>query len=125
MTFTAHDTVIAGHTTSFLLPVVVLGVVSTAMAYALGISSVARLRPSYASLVGLGEVLCAVVWAWLLLGEAITVHQAVGGAVVLAGLALAGRSSDHRTQESTWPDGARVDDLTPPAGDKTSEPVTS
>ena len=72
MTFTANDTVVASHTTSFWVPVVVLGVVSTAMAYALGISAVARLRPSYASLVGLGEVLCAVVWAWLLLGEAIT-----------------------------------------------------
>jgi drug/metabolite transporter (DMT)-like permease len=106
------------------VPVVVLGVVSTAMAYALGISSVARLRPSYASLVGLGEVLCAVVWAWLLLGEAITVHQAVGGAVVLAGLALAGRSSDHRTQESTWPDVARVDDLAPPADGREAERVT-
>jgi drug/metabolite transporter (DMT)-like permease len=84
--------------------VVVLGVVSTAAAYALGISGVARLRPSYASLVGLGEVLSAAVWAWLLVGESITATQALGGAVVLAGLALAGRSSDHRTAEATWPD---------------------
>lgn len=111
MTFTANDTVVAGHATSFLVPVLVLGVVSTAMAYALGISAVARLRPSYASLVGLGEVLCAVLWAWLLLGEAITAIQAVGGAVVLVGLALAGRSSDHRAAQSGWPDVARVDDL--------------
>jgi hypothetical protein len=65
-----------------------------------------------------------VVWAWLLLGEAITVHQAVGGAVVLAGLALAGRSSDHRTQEATWPDVARVDDVAPLADGKESAPVT-
>ena len=36
------------------------------MAYALGISAVARLRPGYASLVGLGEVLSTVAWAWLL-----------------------------------------------------------
>jgi drug/metabolite transporter (DMT)-like permease len=112
MTFTANDTVVAGHTTSFLVPVVVLGVVSTAIAYALGISAVARLRPSYASLMGLGEVLCAVVWAWLLLAEAITAAQAVGGAVMLLGLALAGRSSDHRTAESAWPDVAQVDDIT-------------
>jgi drug/metabolite transporter (DMT)-like permease len=110
MRFNANDTVIAGQATSFVVPVVVLGVVSTAMAYALGISAVARLRPSYASLAGLGEVLCAVLWAWLLLGEAITPIQAVGGALVLAGLALAGRSSDHRAAESTWPDVARVDD---------------
>jgi drug/metabolite transporter (DMT)-like permease len=67
-------------------------VVSTAVAYVLGISGVARLRPSYASLLGLGEVLCAVIAAWVLLGEAITATQALGGAVVCAGLALAGRS---------------------------------
>ena len=84
----------------------------------------ARLRPSYASLVGLGELLCAVVWAWLLLGEAVTTAQAVGGAVVLLGLALAGRSSDHRTAESTWPDVARLDDLAPPAGRKEGDPVS-
>ncbi|MDT5366273.1 MAG: hypothetical protein QOC62_704, partial [Mycobacterium sp.] len=90
LTFTTNHTVMAGHPTSFLVPVVVLGVVSTAIAYTLGISGVARLRPSYASLMGLGEVLCAVVIAWLLLGEAITPTQAMGGAVVLLGLALAG-----------------------------------
>jgi drug/metabolite transporter (DMT)-like permease len=123
MTFTTNDTIVAGHTTSFLVPVVVLGVVSTAVAYALGISGVTRLRPSYASLVGLLEVLAAVVWAWLLLGEAITTAQAVGGAVVLLGVALAGRGGDHRAAEATWPDGARVDDLAPPAGGKTTEPV--
>jgi drug/metabolite transporter (DMT)-like permease len=123
MTFTANDTVVASHTTSFWVPVVVLGVVSTAMAYALGISAVARLRPSYASLVGLGEVLCAVVWAWLLLGEAITPTQAVGGVVVFLGLALAGRSGDHRAAESTWPDVARVEDISPPVDGKESEPI--
>jgi drug/metabolite transporter (DMT)-like permease len=111
MVFTAHDTVVAGHTTSVVVPVVLLGVVSTAIAYALGISGVARLRPSYASLVGLGEVLCAVVWAWLLLGEAITATQAVGGAVVLVGLGLAGRSSDNRLPEPTWPELVRADGL--------------
>jgi hypothetical protein len=76
--------------------------------------------------VGLGEVLCAVLWAWLLVGEAITPVQAVGGAVVLGGLALAGRSSDHRATESMWPEIARVDDVVPPADGadgKESEPV--
>src|ERR1700752_3730746 len=40
MTITTTDTMVAGYTTSFWVPVVVLGVVSTAMAYALGISAV-------------------------------------------------------------------------------------
>ncbi|CAJ1585178.1 EamA family transporter [[Mycobacterium] wendilense] len=87
--FTANSVVVAGFTTSWVVPVAVLGVLSTAVAYTLGIKAVALLRPSFASLVGLSEVLAAVLWAWLLVGEAITVTQAVGGAVVLAGLALA------------------------------------
>ena len=106
LTFTSNDTVVAGHTTSFLVPVVVLGVISTAIAYALGISGVARLRPSYGSLMGLGEVLCAVVAASVLLGEAITPAQAVGGALVLLGLALAGRTTDV-VAEASWPDAGR------------------
>lgn len=87
--FTANDVVVAGITTSWIVPVIVLAVFSTAVAYTLGIKAVALLRPSFASLVGLSEVLAAVLWAWLLVGEAMTPVQAVGGAVVLAGLALA------------------------------------
>ena len=122
MRFTARDTVVAGHTVSVLVPVVILGVVSTAAAYALGISAITRLRPGYASLVGLGEVLCAVAWAWLLLGEAITAVQATGGVVVLIGLALAGRSSDHRTAEATWPDTGCPTDLADPSRRTEAEP---
>ncbi len=89
MTFTTNDTVVAGLTMSWIVPVVLLGVITTAIAYTLGIMGIARLRPRFASLVGLSEVMFAVLAAWLLLGEAITVTQAVGGAVVLVGLALA------------------------------------
>lgn len=107
LAFTANDTVMAGHTTSYVVPVVGLGVVSTALAYTLGIGGVARLRPGYASLMGLAEVLCAVVAAWVLVGEAITPVQAVGGAVVLLGLALAGRDdtgSADVVAELSWPE---------------------
>ena len=89
LTFTTNDVVIAGVTAPWFVPLLVLGVVSTAIAYTLGIGGVARLRPSFASLVGLSEVLFAVLWAWLLIGEAMTPLQAIGGAVVLAGLTLA------------------------------------
>jgi drug/metabolite transporter (DMT)-like permease len=97
--FTANAAVIGGLTVPWLLPVLLLGVVATAAAYLLGISGVARLRPSFASLVGLAEVLFAVLFAWLLVGEKVTATQAVGGVVVLAGLALArlgDRSSECR-----------------------------
>ena len=60
LTFTGHDATVAGATVPWIVPVVMLGVVSTALAYTLGIAGVARLRPSFASLVGLTEVLAAV-----------------------------------------------------------------
>jgi drug/metabolite transporter (DMT)-like permease len=104
MVFTANDTVVAGATMSWIVPVIALAVIPTAIAYMLGIMGIARLRPRFASLVGLAEVLFAVIAAWALVGEAITVTQAVGGAVVLVGLALA-RQGD-RTEivaQATWP----------------------
>ena len=106
LTFTTNDTVIAGLTTSWVVPVIALGVVATAVAYTLGILGISRLRPRFASLVGLSEVMFAVLAAWVLLGEAMTPIQAIGGAIVLAGLALA-RQGD-RSEESaevTLPEG--------------------
>ncbi len=111
LTFTTRDTVIAGHPMSFVVPVVALGVISTAIAYTLGIGGVARLRPGYASLLGLGEVLCAVVAAWALVDEAIRWPQTVGGAVVLLGLALAGTDNARPVDvvaEASWPDADRA-----------------
>jgi drug/metabolite transporter (DMT)-like permease len=105
MTFTSHDAVIAGWTVSWVVPVVTLALVPTAIAYTLGIMGIARLRPRFASLVGLAEVLFAVLTAWALLGEAMTPVQAIGGAVVLAGLALA-RAGDRteKVAQASWPD---------------------
>ncbi|TQR82484.1 EamA family transporter [Mycobacterium hodleri] len=89
MTFTANDTVVAGLTTSWIVPVAAMALIPTAIAYTLGIMGVARLRPRFASLVGLSEVMFAVLAAWVLLGEALAPIQVVGAAVVLAGLVLA------------------------------------
>ena len=97
MRFTANDAVVAGITLPWFVPVVLLGVISTAIAYTLGISGVARLRPSFALLMGLAEVLFAVIAAWLMLGEKMTGIQVAGGAVVLLGLALA-RQGDRSTE---------------------------
>jgi len=99
--FTANDAVIGGVTLPWLVPVVLMGVVATAIAYTLGISGVARLRPSFASLVGLAEVLFAVLTAWVLLGEGVSAVQAVGGIVVLLGLALARPARRANDDEST------------------------
>jgi drug/metabolite transporter (DMT)-like permease len=114
LAFATHDVVVAGWTTSWLVPALALAVVPTAIAYTLGIMGIARLRPRFASLVGLAEVLFAVLTAWALLGEAISVSQAIGGAVVLCGLTLA-RLGD-RTELVRLP--ARPDD---PAGEPHAE----
>jgi len=106
LTFTTNDAVVAGWATSWVVPVIALGLIPTAIAYTLGIVGIARLRPRFASLVGLSEVMFAVLAAWVLLGEAITPGQAVGGAVVLMGLALA-RQGDRteKLAELTWAQG--------------------
>lgn len=105
MRFTANDAVVAGLTLPWYIPVLLMGIIATAIAYTLGISGVARLRPSFASLVGLAEVLFAVLAAWLMLGERMTAIQVFGGAVVLVGLALA-RQGDRGTEvtATSWPD---------------------
>jgi drug/metabolite transporter (DMT)-like permease len=105
LTFTTNDAVIAGWTTSWVIPVIALALVPTAIAYTLGIMGIARLRPRFASLVGLSEVLFAVLAAWALLGEAITLTQAIGGAVVLVGLGLA-RQGDRseKVAQAEWPE---------------------
>lgn len=100
LTFTADDTVIAGWTTSWVVPVIALGLIPTAIAYTLGIMGIARLRPRFASLVGLSEVLFAVLAAWLLLGESMTAVQALGGVIVLGGLALARQGDRQDSREA-------------------------
>lgn len=113
LTFTTNDTAIAGLTTSWVVPVVALGVIATAVAYTLGIMGISWLRPRFASLVGLSEVMFAVLAAWVLLGEAMTPIQAIGGVIVLAGLALA-RQGDRseEPEDVTLPEGVPVGSLT-------------
>ncbi|MET0757908.1 MAG: EamA family transporter [Mycobacterium sp.] len=110
LTFTTNDAVVAGLTMSWVVPVIALGLIPTATAYTLGIMGIARLRPRFASLVGLSEVMFAVLAAWVLLGEAITTIQAIGGAVVLVGLALA-RQGDRTEKVARWPDDGPADKL--------------
>jgi drug/metabolite transporter (DMT)-like permease len=77
-----------GHHTSWLLPVAGLSLIAAVVAYAAGIGAARRLGARLASFVGLAEVLFAVLFAWALLGQQPTALQAVGGVVVLIGIAL-------------------------------------
>lgn len=73
---------------SWLVPVLGLSLVAAVVAYVTGIAGVRRLGARLASFVGLCEVLFAVVFAWLLLDQSLTVTQLAGGVLVVAGIVL-------------------------------------
>jgi drug/metabolite transporter (DMT)-like permease len=79
---------LAGRQVSWLVPVVGLSLVAAAIAYVAGIGATRRLGPKLASFVGLTEVMFAVLFAWLFLGELPTGLQLAGGVLIIAGVAL-------------------------------------
>ena len=78
----------AGTDVAWWVPALLLGLVSSALPYVAGIEASRRLGSRVSSFVALLEVLCAILFAWALLGELPGVTQAVGGALVLAGVVL-------------------------------------
>ena len=79
---------LAGRSTSWVVPVLGLSLVAAALAYVVGTVGARLLGATLASFVGLSEVLFAVLFAWLLLGQLPGPAQLVGGAVVVTGIAL-------------------------------------
>ena len=82
------DAVYDGRSVAWWIPVVALGLVTAAFSYVTGIAAGRRLGSRLASFVALGEVLAAVIWAWLLLGELPRPVQLAGGLLVLAGVVV-------------------------------------
>lgn len=99
-----NDVVFAGHDVPWWVPVAGLSLVAAVFAYVVGIMAARSLGSKLASFVGLTEVLFAVLFAWLLLGQLPTVVQLIGGVLIVAGVAL-----------------VRVDEMR--AGDAIEEPV--
>lgn len=87
-TATFGDVRLFGDPVPWWLPLLVVGVVATAIAYATSITASEMLGSRLASFVGLLEVIAATFYAWLLLGEQLTVPQLVGGALILVGIAF-------------------------------------
>jgi drug/metabolite transporter (DMT)-like permease len=85
---TASDVTLAGHRTSWVVPVLGMSLLAAVIAYVAGIGAARRLGARPASFLGLAEVLFAMLFAWVLLGQRPTALQAIGGAIVLAGIAL-------------------------------------
>lgn len=93
-------------------PVVVLGIVTAAIAYVTGIAAGRRLGSRLASFVALLEVLAALGFAWLLLGQVPGEVQVLGGALILAGVVVVklGEGAPNRAaspRRRTWRTGNR------------------
>ncbi len=86
------------HHVSWVVPVLGLSLVAAVIAYVAGIGAARRLGAKLASFIGMAEVLFAIVFAWLLLGQLPSAMQFVGGAFILAGVTLV------RVDELRWPE---------------------
>lgn len=94
--------VYAGTAVPWWLPVLGLGIVTAALAYVVGIAAGRLLGPRLSSFVGLFEVVAAIVFAWLLLGEVPRPVQLVGGALILAGV-IAVQAGENRAATARPP----------------------
>lgn len=86
-TATFDDVALFGITTAWWVPMFVVAVIGTALAYASGITASGILGERVASFIALLEVVSASLFAWLLLGEELTLLQLAGGLLILGGIA--------------------------------------
>jgi drug/metabolite transporter (DMT)-like permease len=84
--YTTASPAYGGTEVPWWLPVVGLGIITAAFAYVAGIAAGRLLGPRLSSFVGLSEVVAAIGFAWLLLGELPRPIQLVGGVLILAGV---------------------------------------
>ena len=84
--FAGSDVALFGGRTSWIVPVLGLGVVAAAIAYVTGIAAARRLGPKFGSFVAMAEIGFAVLFAWILLHQTPTALQFAGGGLILAGV---------------------------------------
>jgi drug/metabolite transporter (DMT)-like permease len=75
-------------TVPWFVPVLAMGVIATALAYILGVISTRMLGSRLSSFVALAEVVAAMVFSAVMLGQIPGPVQAIGGALVLAGVVV-------------------------------------
>jgi drug/metabolite transporter (DMT)-like permease len=88
LTASAGDVHVFGHQVSWIVPVLGLSLVAAVISYIAGIGAARRLGARLASFIGMAEVLFAILFAWLLLGQLPTPLQFVGGGFIMAGVAM-------------------------------------
>lgn len=114
MTATVGEVELAGRTTSWLVPVIGVSLVAAVVAYVAGIGAARVLGAAVSSFVGLTEVMFAVLFAWVALGELPSVVQAVGGALIVAGIVFV-RWDALRTSPEVTPTGRVAEPALPTA----------
>jgi len=85
-TFSTADVTMAGAQVPFWIPLLLVAVIATGFSYAASITAAELLGSRLASFVGLLEVVAAALYSWLLLGEALTLVQILGGVFILVGI---------------------------------------
>jgi drug/metabolite transporter (DMT)-like permease len=85
---TRTNVTLADRHVSWVVPVLGVAIIAAVVAFLAGIVAVRLLGAKLASFVGLTEVLFAVAWAWLLVGQRLDGTQVAGGLLVVAGIAL-------------------------------------
>lgn len=78
----------AGVAVPWWVPILGVGLISAAFAYVAAIGAARVLGSTLASFAGLAEVLFAILFAWLLLGQLPTWVQLLGGALIVLGVVL-------------------------------------
>ncbi|MGG5173227.1 EamA family transporter [Pseudarthrobacter sp. J1738] len=100
MKFSTADTQLGSWTAPWWVSLGGLVILATVLAYVSGIYAARALGSKVASFISLTEVLFAVLWAWLLLGELPGIVQLMGGALIVGGVLLV-RLDEIRAGNST------------------------
>lgn len=82
------DVQLGGIAVPWWVPVLGVSLISAAIAYVAAIGAVRELGSKLASFAGLAEVLFAIVFAWLLLGQMPSLAQLFGGVLIVGGVVL-------------------------------------
>jgi drug/metabolite transporter (DMT)-like permease len=121
-TATSGSVPLMGTTVAWWVPLLVVGVLATAVAYATSITATEMLGSRLASFAGLLEVIAAALYAWILLGENLSVPQLIGGVLILAGIAFV---RAEKRGAATMLEAGAIPEPTPVAASLPAAPVES
>jgi drug/metabolite transporter (DMT)-like permease len=116
LTFVATPVELMGRAVPWWVAVGELALIAAAAAYLLGVTAARVLGSTVASFVGLTEVLFAVLFAWVLLGELPGLVQLAGGVCIIGGVVAVRLGELRRDRAALAALGASETDFPLPAG---------